>query len=101
MTIVPKSGRKSTAHSRTKSGRKSQRKRLVFQWHNAQKQFWGKKVEWPGFGPDILTEELTAARPLLIDASHAAVQRAILDWTKGGSRQAPSTEIINRPRATR
>ena len=98
--IRPRSDRKST-------GTKSRRKRLYFMWRNAGKMFWGPKVRWPGkkatkgFGPDVLSQELTAAKPLLVDASRDAVQRAILDWTKGGSRQAPSTEVVRRPRTTR
>jgi hypothetical protein len=88
MIIRPRQDRKATG--------KSRKKRLTFFWRNEGKQFWGPKVKWPGFGPDVLSEELKAAQPLLVATSRDAVSRAIVDWTQGGSRNKPSSQTARR-----
>lgn len=79
---------------------KSRKKRLVFFWNNKGVEFWGKQVIHPGFGPDILTEELTAFNARVPEHATTAVSRSVVEFTKGGSKATPVRSNVYR-RSTR
>lgn len=95
--IRPRKDRISTAHTRTKSGGKSKRKRLVFRWNNANVTFFGKEVYHPGFGSrDILTEELLNAKNIMVSGAQSATRKSVLEWTQGGKAYTTTKTAIRR-----
>lgn len=75
---------------------KSRKKNLVFYWNNAKKNFVGKKVKHPGFGPDVLSREMRAAQDAVVAGSTQAVRLSVLEWTVGGSKAQPTKTKLRR-----